>query len=123
MATRQNTSNIRSTGRLITALVLLAMLGMIGWTVWFLYSTLNSASLAGENGHSAATGAEELNMRLLDKIEENIADKISRPIPDPQDLRNPFVMQAEPTPEPAPAVQPEIQPEIQPTPEEPAPQP
>jgi len=99
MPIRPKKSNIRTTGRIVTAIVLLTMLAMVGWTAWFLYGALNSSATADSTTLSpAAAGAETLNAELLDKIEKNTIVKVSRPIPSPQDVRNPFILQV-----PAPA--------------------
>ena len=123
MPLKPKAANIKRTGRLIAALLLLLMLSMVGWTVWFLYGVLYSPASTMDGSSMAAAKAETLNTEMLDKIEKDMSAKLSRPIPQPEDLRNPFLIPTEPPAEPAPtpaSEPPAAEPPTAPTQPEPA---
>jgi len=93
MSNKSDNLRLKRVGKLIAVIVLTVILGMAGWTAWFIYDVLNSASTTGAAASApVSVQAETLNVDLLEKIEGNMATKISRPIPQAGGLRNPFII-------------------------------
>jgi len=100
--------------KIITVMMFLLIIGVIVMTSLFISRQLGTSTAVMPDSSSTDKSAVEVpDVTLLGNIEAQLKTKVQRPLPNADEMRNPFLIPAvrQPAPEPPPAPAQPAQPE------------